>query len=112
MFFILTGPCEIKVKDPLGREQYIIDSEKKRLALEDGSVEEEKKYHKELNKGEHFGEISVIYETNRTATVISTNYMTFARLFRPRYLEVISDFPEYESCLKKHIIRNYQDKKI
>ena len=37
MYFLLTGPCEIKVTDPNGREQYIVDEEKKRLALEAGS---------------------------------------------------------------------------
>ena len=103
MFFMLTGPCEIKVIDPNGREQYIIDEEKKRLALEAGPDGADMKYHKVLNKGDHFGEISVIYETHRTATIISTNYMTFARLVRPKYLDVISDFPEYEACLKTHI---------
>ena len=37
MYFLLTGPCEIKVTDSNGREQYIVDEEKKRLALEAGS---------------------------------------------------------------------------
>ena len=112
MYFILTGPCEVKVIDPNGREQYIIDEEKKRLAIESGTYEADKKYHKELTKGGHFGEISLLYETHRTATVLSTNYMTFARLIRPRYIDVVSEFPEYEKCLKDHIIANYRDKKI
>ena len=29
-----------------------------------------------------------------------------------RYLTVISDFPEYETCLKDYVIKTYKDKKI
>lgn len=90
MFFCGTGHCRVKVRDHNGREQVI------------GILKE----------GEHFGEIALIYKCKRSATVISSNYNTFARILKPRFREVISEFPEYETCLKNNAIKNYRDKKI
>ena len=85
LFFFL-----VKVRDHNGREQVI----------------------KILGEGDHFGEIALIYKCKRSATVISSNYNTFARILKPRFREVISEFPEYEQCLKANAIKNYRDKKI
>lgn len=65
-----------------------------------------------LNPGDHFGEIALIYKCKRSATVVSSNYNTFARILKPRFREVVSEFPEYETCLKENAIKNYRDKKI
>ena len=54
----------------------------------------------------------MIYMCRRSATVISQNYNTFARIHRPRFRELISEFPEYEACLKRHIKEEYKDAKI
>lgn len=90
MYWVGTGHCKVKVRDSNGREEVI------------GT----------LNEGDHFGEVALIYGCKRTATVISSNYNTFARILKPRYREVIADFPEYETCLKKNAIKSYHDKKI
>jgi len=90
MFFVGSGHCKVIVRDHNGRE------------------------HKmgQLNEGDHFGEIALIYKCKRSATVISSNYNTFARIARSRFREVISEFPEYTICLKSNLIKNYRDKKI
>ena len=90
MYFVGTGHCRVKVRDHNGREQFIC----------------------ELKEGDHFGEISLIYKCKRSATVTSSNYNTFARIYKPRFREVISEFPEYETCLKNNAIKKYRDKKI
>lgn len=79
MFFIGKGDCEVRVRDERGRE--ITDL---RLLVE----------------GEHFGEISLIYKCKRSASVISRNYNTLAKLSGPRYKELVAEYPEYEQCLK------------
>ena len=90
MFFVGTGHCKVKVRDHNGRQQII-------------GV---------LNEGDHFGEIALIYKCKRSATVISSNYNTFARILKPRFREIVSEFPEYETCLKNNAIKTYRDKKI
>mmetsp|Transcript_30549 Transcript_30549/g.37647 ORF Transcript_30549/g.37647 Transcript_30549/m.37647 type:complete len:98 (+) Transcript_30549:1857-2150(+) len=54
----------------------------------------------------------MIYKCKRSATVVSSNYNTFSRIVKPRFREVISEFPEYEVALKNNAIKNYRDKKI
>ena len=90
MFFIGKGNCTVKVRDHKGQDTHS----------------------KKLKEGDHFGEIGMIYLCRRTATVISKNYNTFARIIRPRFRELISEFPEYELCLQNHIKTNYNDDKI
>ena len=90
MFFVGTGHCKVKVRDPNGKDEY----------------------RDNLKEGAHFGEIQLMYKCKRSATVISSNYNTFARLVKPRFREVISEFPEYERLLKAYAIKTYRDKKI
>ena len=54
----------------------------------------------------------MIYKCKRSATVYSSNYNTFARITKPRFREIVSEFPEYEVALKKNAIKSYRDKKI
>ena len=74
MYWIGTGSCKVHVK------------------LHDGRIEKRPS----LVEGDHFGELSLIYKCARTATVVSENYSTFARLAKSRFRQVISEFPEYE----------------
>ena len=62
-------------------------------------IDEHKKEHivRVLVEGNQFGEIGVIYNCGRTATVITRNYNTLARLQKPFYREMIGEYPEYET---------------
>ena len=90
MYFVGSGHCRVKVRDQNNREQQTST----------------------LNTGDHFGEIAMIYKCRRSATVVSSNYNTFARVTKPRFREIISEFPEYEVALKNNAIKTYRDKKI
>ena len=61
MYFVAKGECSVRVRD--------------RVSI-DGSDREIRK----LYPGDHFGEIGLIYNCKRTATVIATNYSTMAAL--------------------------------
>lgn len=54
----------------------------------------------------------MIYQCRRSATVISSNYNTFAQMQFNSYKELAAEYPEYEQCLKKHIMTRYKDKKM
>lgn len=65
-----------------------------------------------LMEGSHFGEIGMIYSCERSATVYSMNYNTFALLSENKYRRLIQDYPEYEISLKRYIVKNYKDHRI
>jgi hypothetical protein len=52
----------------------------------------------------------MIYKCRRTASVISRNYNTMARLNEDSFKGLISEYPEYLKFLKQHL-QNYNDKK-
>lgn len=64
MYFIGRGDCEVIVIDQDGRPE---------------------KINNQLDEGDHFGEIQLIYQTHRTGSVISKNYNTLAKLFYPDF---------------------------
>ena len=68
-------------------------------------------YTRSLEEGDHFGEIALIHKCRRSATVISSNYNTLATLISPRFKEIVSEYPEYETHLRQHIITEYGDQK-
>lgn len=61
-----------------------------------------------LIEGAHFGELGLIYDCPRSASVISRNYNQMARLSKLRFIDVRGNFPEFEKLLKKHIFLNYR----
>ena len=61
-----------------------------------------------LIDGDHFGEIGMIFEGKRTATVTSVNYGTLARLKRSDYMELTKSFETFTSEFKNQIYK-YQD---
>jgi len=67
---------------------------------------------KKLLEGQHFGEINMIYGCDRTATVYSMNYNTFAVLTKILYRRLVQDYPEYEMSLKRYVVKNYYDHRI
>ena len=91
MYFVSKGQCIVNVVDETG-----VEHEGIRI----------------LEKGDHFGEVSLIYKTQRTATVLSRNYNTLAKLRFERYIELRAEYPEYEDCMKKHVRQKYKDHKI
>lgn len=86
MYFIAKGMCTITVRDVRKFEQAI----------------------RVLKEGDHFGEISMIYKCRRSATVISQNYNTLAKLDEDQFKHLISEYPEYLRFLKGHL-QKYKD---
>jgi len=64
-----------------------------------------------LTEGDHFGEISLIYKCRRTATVISRNYNTLARLSYDMYRELVNEHPEYLVYLKMYLFSYKEERK-
>jgi len=86
-YFVGKGYCKVTIKDKKGREVFI----------------------KNIHVGEHFGEISLIYDCLRTANIISMNYNTFAMLRPQLFFRLVQEYPEYERCLKDYITTQYDD---
>jgi len=88
MFFIAKGDCVVVVRDERKEEAPI----------------------KILKEGDLFGEISMIYKCRRSATVISRNYNTMAKLTENSFKSLVSEYPEFLKFLKAHL-QTYRDKK-
>lgn len=67
---------------------------------------------KELEIGDHFGEISMIYKCPRTATVRSTKYATIGYLDRTAFKQVIFKFQEIVDLYCKEIYYYDDDLKL
>ena len=89
MFFIGRGDCSVSIRDEKGHK-------------EDSRI---------LDEGEHFGEISLIYRCSRSATVVSRNYNTLAKLDYQNFTSLMIEYPEYEKLLKNYILTTYNDSK-
>lgn len=92
MFWIIQGDCQVNI-----REYDNVEREGVRLLVE----------------GMHFGEIGVLYNCPRTASVISRNYTTIAGMMWDHLREVFMVFPEF----KKHLLKftrsyNWKTKKL
>jgi CRP-like cAMP-binding protein len=79
MYFISSGSAFAKRKDRLGYEKFL----------------------GKLDEGSHFGDIAAFYKTKRTATVISGDFSTLAKLSYENYLELAKKMPEFKSTLEK-----------
>jgi len=74
MYFISKGDCAVNIKDEKGRWQIAVSL---------------------LTEGAHFGEISIVYRCKRTATIVSRNYNTMARLSYFPYREINNEYPDF-----------------
>ena len=61
-----------------------------------------------LHPSDYFGEIALVYGCKRTASVFSSKYSTVAKLTKPKFKEITSEFPELLEALKGQIY-NYTD---
>jgi CRP-like cAMP-binding protein len=49
--------------------------------------------YKLLVEGDHFGEVGVVYDCHRTATIVSRNYNTLATLSIENYRDLANELP-------------------
>ena len=89
MFFITRGECAIKIKDQ-NRREIISD--------------------KLLVESNHFGEIGLVYQRKRTATIFSRNYSTLGVLDEKSFNQVIGENSLFEKYILQHIY-SYKDKR-
>jgi len=90
MYFLSKGDCVVNIKDQRGTDHFAF-----RL----------------LTTGDYFGEISMVYRCNRTASVVSRNYNTMARISYLQYREVVNEYPDFLRLLTNQI-QQYSDKKL
>ena len=89
VFFLYKGECEVTVTNHL-----------KRIVLVRG-----------LEEGDYFGEIGLLYEEMRTATVQSTNFCTMAYVMRDPFFEIITRFGELWEMFKEKSL-NYDENDV
>jgi len=82
MFYISKGDCAVNIRDEMRRE-FVATSL--------------------LTEGDHFGEVAMIYKCPRSATVVSRNYNTLARLSYLKYREIVNEYPNYLKLLKGYV---------
>ena len=89
IYFIAKGKCSVKIRDKF-KDRF----EEMQVRI--------------LEPGDHFGEISMLYQCSRSATVMASHYCTCARLHRNDYQELLQQYQELNDLLKEHI-RIYDD---
>lgn len=91
MYFIAKGKYDVYVK-----KNHIVSVNKY-------SENSREKPYRSLQDGEHFGEIGLIYNCKRTATVESANYGTLAMLNKQSYIELQKSFENIVKLFKEQI---------
>ena len=89
MYFISKGSCKVQVRDKF-HDRF----ENKTVRI--------------LEEGSQFGEISMIYNCRRSATVTSIYYLQCAKITRVNYEELLVIYP-YFNELHKQVIMSYDD---
>lgn len=86
LYFIANGKCEVEI------------------------LNEHKQSHrvKVLEKGQHFGEVALIYHTIRTATVRTLTYASIASLDKEDFGTMLEKFPDVGTSLKQ-VSAKYKD---
>lgn len=87
MYFIAKGECSVNIRDYKKRDH---------------------SNYKILKQGDHFGEISLIYNCRRTATVISRNYSTLGKISKDLVTQIQSDNPGFVKKLNSYVLE-YND---
>jgi CRP-like cAMP-binding protein len=86
LFFLARGNCTVWVKDHMKRSIQVND----------------------LEQGEMFGEIALLTDQHRTATVKSSNYCTLASMKKKTFFEMCQNFPDLIVKMKEKSLE-YQD---
>ena len=93
MYFIRNGKFSVHVKT---EHLIVVDQEN------------EPKPVTHLIDGDHFGEIGMLFDSKRTATVRSENYGTLAILRKQQFIELTKTFESFTTIFKKQVFK-YQD---
>lgn len=64
-----------------------------------------------LVEGNMFGEISLLYNCLRTASVISKNYNTMGCITENKFKDLVGEYPELKVMLQKHVFTYHEPKK-
>lgn len=63
-----------------------------------------------LEKGNYFGEVALLKDCRRTASVISKNYSTWAGVKKASLSELLTKFPNIKDMFSSYITKSYNDK--
>mmetsp|Transcript_29306 Transcript_29306/g.28919 ORF Transcript_29306/g.28919 Transcript_29306/m.28919 type:complete len:230 (+) Transcript_29306:218-907(+) len=88
MYFLAKGECDVYVTDENQME----------------------KFTKALKGGSYFGEVALLKKCKRTASVISKNYSTCAKLDKTSFFRLIDRFQFVKESMLDHMREDYQDK--
>ena len=83
----------IIAKDELGDDTFIVLGGAVDVVDDDGDVP---LLIRTIAEGGYFGENSLIYRTRRQASVIAKTHVQLFKLTRERFVESLTEFPEYE----------------
>lgn len=89
MYFIIKGECVVLLRDFEGKQHMI----------------------RMIHEGHQFGEIGLIYNRTRTASVLTKNYAILARISKTNFREMISEQPIFSKILS-HQVFQYKDPNI
>jgi cAMP-dependent protein kinase regulator len=81
MYFLVSGDCMVFQQDLNGNEHCNA---------------------KLLTRSDHFGEIGILYNCERTCTIRSVTYNILARISKPKLRQIMSDYPEMVALLIKN----------
>lgn len=81
MYILESGHCEVLVKGPLNKKESFV---------------------RDINPGELFGEVALLFGTRRTASVRSKDHCTVAVLSDEIFYQMLENFPELKLRLKKY----------
>jgi len=72
LYLIAKGDCSVWVKDHARSQVFV----------------------RKLGRGDYFGEVSILTNQPRSATVKSTNYSTMACIHQSKFYDLCSNFPD------------------
>lgn len=90
IFFIVQGDCTVDMMDHDRKERHAF---------------------KLLVEGNMFGEISLLYNCPRTASIISKNYNTMGSIVESKLKDLLGEYPELKIMLEKNVFTYNEPKK-